>query len=399
MRNMTSAICLIFATFFVQFSSGLNYILVPLSMIKQNFSESFVGMALSFEILATVLLFKKMSDLIRHIGMARTLMFGSMLRFSVVLWYAQINERWLWLVGIFIYGLATALILVVIQTWLNTQNLGKAKGLFMGLYSSALSCGVAAAPVAFFMYTRSGIAEFSPFCMGAAGTLIPVLLLLPFLGKVPKTKKSKQIRFGYIFGNSRRVMLSALAGGVCFYGLPSFLTIYGIRNNMEPEQASFLMTMFMLGSVSLGLIGSSVCAFINTGRLVLTYMAISAVCAVFLSLVVYTDYIASLILLFVWGGSMGSIYAIGLIIIGEHFLQKDQVSANVCYVLMDSLGGLLGLCVIGVAIDCFSVEGMSYTIAATCSVYFAYSLISLNLEKSSGFHLNLIYDWRSRQNL
>jgi MFS family permease len=399
MRNMTLVISLIFVALFVQFSSGLNYILVPLAMIKQNFSESFVGIALAFEILATVILFKKMSDLVRHIGMARTLIYASMLRFSVVLWYAQINERWLWLVAIFVYGLATALILVVVQTWLNTQNLGKAKGLFMGLYSSALSCGIAAAPVAFYVYTSLGITEFSPFYIGAVGTLIPVLLLLPSLGKAPTTEKSKQIRFGYIFGNSKRVMLSALAGGVCFYGLPSFLTIYGIRNKMEAEQAGFLMTMFMLGSVSLGLIGSSVSAFINTGRLVLIYMAVSAVCAVFLSLVVYTDYIAALILLFVWGGCMGSIYAIGLTIIGEHFRQKDQVSANVSYVLMDSLGGLFGLCVIGVAIDYFSVEGLSYTIAATCSVYLVYSLISLNLAKSSGLHLNLIYDWRSRQNL
>lgn len=75
---------------------------------------------------------------------------------------------------------------------------------------------------------------------------------------------------------------------------------------------------------------------------------------------------------------MGGIYALGLTMIGEQFRKEDQVSANMTYTLMDSTGGLLGLCLIGMSMDLIGSEGLSYTIvlASMCYLVFIFNQLA-----------------------
>ncbi|MEI8634851.1 hypothetical protein P4S72_27865 [Vibrio sp. PP-XX7] len=105
----------------------------------------------------------------------------------------------------------------------------------------------------------------------------------------------------------------------------------------------------------------------------------SVVCAVYLPLcAVYAQYWVAVTLLFFWGGAMGGIYAIGLTAIGERFCQQDQMSANMSHTIMDSLGGITGLLVIGVMFDWIGAEGMTSVFIACGSsllVFFVHQLL------------------------
>lgn len=361
-------ILIILSTLCIQLSSGINYIVFPLRLYEQGNSNTLIGIAMAFEILATILLFQYMSRIVKKMGVIQTIIIATMMR-SFVIYVLKFNDHFLlWLLGIFAYGLATSMLLVILQTWLNLTSTGKIKGLFIGLYSSSLSLGIALGPVAL-QFVKNPDQQF------LLNTFIPLSTLL-ILGTVfkykPKMADDERVRLRFIFKNAKMVMLSALVGGVCFFGLPSFLTIYGINNGLSPSESSFLLTMFMIGSVSIGVIISSLSAFVERIAILLISICLSVVCSVFLALAVYADLKIALILLLVWGGCMGGVYATGLGFIGETFRKEDQISANTSFVLMDALGGFAGLCIIGTTMDFIGSEGLTYTIAIIFTMYFIY---------------------------
>ena len=71
---------------------------------------------------------------------------------------------------------------------------------------------------------------------------------------------------------------------------------------------------------------------------------------------------------------MGGIYAMGLTVIGERFHSEDQMSSNMSYTLMDSLGGIMGLILIGLFIDLLGNDGMVYVIVAAGCMFLIYTV-------------------------
>ncbi len=361
-------ILIIITTLCIQISSGINYVIVPLTIQTQGYSKTIIGLVMSFEILATILLFKHISLVVKRLGVVQTIVGTSFLR-GLVIYLLSFNEYLVfWFAGIFVYGVSTSMLLVVIQTWLNLTKTGKLKGLFIGLYSSSLSLGIALGPV-LLQVIPSGKFQF---VINAIMTLLPCAVLSIIFRYRPTLTTNKDIRIGFVFKHAKIIMLSALVGGVCFFGLPSFLTLYGMANGLLPNEGALLLTTFMIGSVSIGALISSLSAFIDRVLIIYICVCISVVCAVFLSLAVYAHLGIALTLLVIWGGCMGGIYATGLAFIGETFRKEDQISANMSFMFMDALGGFLGLFIIGVSMDLIGNEGLTYTIvvASTCYLIF-----------------------------
>ncbi|AWB66579.1 MFS transporter [Saccharobesus litoralis] len=367
---MKTAITLIIVTLLVQLSSGINYVTFPVILSLQGISNMLIGIAMSFEILAMLMLYSQLARLIQKLGLFCTLVILSCSRAIAIALLAHNDNYLLWLAGIFVYGATTGMLIVLIQTWLASFTLGKSKGLLMGLFSSALSSGVALGPVVL----QSLPATINRFYFNSVLILLPMCLMLFLGGQKQIFSVDSQIRVRFIYRHAKIILFSALVGGISFYGLPNFLTLYGINSGLNDQQATLLMTAFMMGSVILGMLISTCSSFINRQSLVLLCVFVAVVCAVFLSLAVYAHYLFALCLLFIWGGCMGGIYAMGLTVIGERFHSQDQMSSNMSYTLMDSLGGILGLVLIGLFIDLLGNDGMAYVIVAAGCTFLIYTV-------------------------
>jgi MFS family permease len=363
-----AAIILIITTFITQLSSGINYVVFPLTLQEQGYSITLIGVAMSFEILAIILLSKYISLTVKYLGVILTLLITSVIR-SVVIYFLGFNDDFIiWLLGIFIYGLTTSMLLVVVQTWLNMIDVGKLKGLFLGLYSSALSLGIAAGPILLHYIVSDSLKNIVSIII----PFLPLAFLIFIIKQKPVFSEDSKVRTLFVFKHAKVVLLSAFVGGVCFFGLPSFLTIYGIENGLSSSQASLLLTMFMIGSVSIGALISWMSSFIDTLKIIYICCCFSVVCAVFLSLAVYSSVEIAYVLLVIWGGCMGGIYASSLEYIGGLFRKEDQISANTTFVLMDSLGGFIGLFAIGLSMEFIGGEGLTYVIVLFSVCYLVY---------------------------
>ncbi|MFM2476851.1 MFS transporter [Celerinatantimonas sp. MCCC 1A17872] len=367
---------LILATLTTQLSSGINYVTIPIAMVHQGYGNTEIGVAMAFEILGVFLLYRPLSHYIAKCGLLSSYIVLTLVRIGSLLLLSHSRVYGLWILGIFSYGLANGMILVMTQTWLNILAQGKWKGLFMGLFSSALSCGVALGPI---VLQLSIFQIGATFELNAALTLVPLLIIVGCPRAGNSGNQVGAVRFRFALRHAKVVLISAFIGGIGFFGLPSFLTLYGMDQGLTEPQAQLLLTMFMFGSVSLGMLLSTCASFVQRSTIALAGVFCSVVCAVYLSLAVDAQYWVALIFLFIWGGSMGGIYAIGLTTIGERFCPQDQMTANMSYSLMDSLGGMIGLLVIGRMFDVFGPEGMTFVfVVGGCSllIIFVYALLS-----------------------
>ena len=139
-------------------------------------------------------------------------------------------------------------------------------------------------------------------------------------------------------------MVSSFVGGVTFFGLPAFLTLYGLMNGMSLKNASLLLTAFMLGSVSLGLAIATFSGKAKRTLVTITCVLVGVICAIYLQQSITMELLCFCSL---FGGSSWGIYAMGLATVGDLFRQEDQVSANVAYSILDNVGGIVGVLLIG----------------------------------------------------
>ncbi|MBF0301058.1 MAG: MFS transporter [Oligoflexia bacterium] len=175
------------------------------------------------------------------------------------------------------------------------------------------------------------------------------------------------------------LLISSLVGGITFYGLPAFLTLYGMMNKLSIERSAYLITMFMLGSITLGFLISSLSDRFNRIHVITFCVFVGLLSSIYLPLAIYS-YPQALFLLFLWGGVSGGIYASGLAKVGEIFRKEDQISANVAYSLMDCIGGVVGVFLMGFTMDMVGSDGPIYVIITAAIFYFIYMLSTYEIE-------------------
>ena len=85
--------------------------------------------------------------------------------------------------------------------------------------------------------------------------------------------------------------------------------------------------------------------------------------------------IAMYALLALWGGIVMGIYTIGLTMLGERFKAGQLVGANAAYVILYSLGLLMGPAAEGVALDAWNPNGLLVALGGICAVYLGFLVI------------------------
>ncbi len=372
--TLIAVVALILATAVVQAAVGFNTVLFPVRLESYGFSKGLIGLCLAFEMGAVVSIVSSIDQIMARLGLVGTMALATGIRLGMLLLLSGSRSLPIWCVGVFCFGIGTYLCLISLQTWVNGVPLGKLRGLVSGCYSSALSLGTASGPI---LFNQVGSSEGSQaFHANMFIVLVALLLIVPFLNQAPRISGQGRLRLGYVIRMAKVPMLSSFVGGVTFFGLPAFLTLYGMMNGLPVQRASLLLTAFMLGSVSLGLVISSISDRINRTLLTILCVLVGVVCAVYLPLGIY-NYGIALSLLFIWGGAAGGIYATGLATVADLFRQEDQVSANVAYSILDNVGGIFGVLLIGFLMGAGISDGIVYVIVLTALSYFIYCLAQL----------------------
>ena len=379
---LRAVVALILASAAIQAAVGFNTVLFPVRLEEYGFSKGLIGLCLAFEMGAVLAVVGSIDRILARFGLLGSMVMATGLRLVMLALLASSRSLPVWCLGVFSFGIGTYLCLISLQTWVNGLPLGRFRGLVSGCYSSALSLGTATGPILFNQVAATE--DNQVFKANMVIVLVALALIVPCIGQSPVMTNQGRLRLGYVIRMARIPMVSSFVGGVTFFGLPAFLTLYGLMNGMSLQHASLLLTAFMLGSVTLGLAIATFSGRVQRTLVTIGCVLVGVVCAVYLPLGIY-NYGIALVLLFVWGGAAGGIYAMGLATVGDLFRLEDQVSANVAYSILDNVGGIVGVLLIGALMGAGIADGIVYVIVLAALSYFVYCLTQmLSFDAASG---------------
>jgi MFS family permease len=82
-------------------------------------------------------------------------------------------------------------------------------------------------------------------------------------------------------------------------------------------------------------------------------------------------------LLVVWGGIIAAFYSVGLALVGSHYQGAALAQANASFVMLYSIGRVVGPAVAGAGIDLWNPHGFAVAMALLIAIYVAVGIRSL----------------------
>lgn len=383
--SVLKLLLLLTATLLVSISMGINAIVFPVSMERLDFSETIIGIVMAGETSALLLVCFTLQNLLARIGLFATLAIAVFIRVVSLYFISSINLEIKWFGLVFMHGLGAYLAVLLLQILITGMHFKKYSTIVNAMYGMMISLGYSIGPFlveyssklpaeSYLVVTSTslGIAK-AELAFSMAFSFIAGLVLLAMKLETPHEESDQKTGLFNIIKKAPGVYGAIAYCGVVIFGITAFITIYGLRNGMEVYYASMLLVAFVTGCIVLEPVYAWISTHFDLRHFLFTNIFASLIFSAFLPIVIY-DFYQSIALLFLWGGANASCYSVSMTILLEKFESKDMVGANAAFALMDSLGGTLGIILIGIMMNTLGSEGLSYVIMLASILYFSYGL-------------------------
>jgi MFS family permease len=340
--------------------------LLALRLDAQGFSARAIGLNSTAGGLAVLAGALFVPALARRLGVKRLLLLALLIGGLSLLSFAVTNGYWIWLFIRGVFGGALTALFVTSEYWINALAPPRQRGFVLGFYATSLAAGFAAGPL---ILGFTGTAGIAPFMAATALFVFAAAPIVFWSGKAPELKRTPSVGF---LGFLSSVPVAACAGLVhgaveaASFGL---LPVYALRAGGSPATGALFVTLFALGNVIFPLpIGFS-SDRIERGKL-LARLAFLTLCgAIALALAGPERFALFCGLLVIWGGVVGSLYAVGLAHLGARYSGPDLASANAGFVMLYALGMVGGPPIVGFGMDIISPNGFFFSVAILLTLY------------------------------
>lgn len=368
-----SLAAIIASTFGVGVNLGILTPLVALILERDGVDATLIGLNAAMPALAILLFAGWIAPLASRVSTVGALLGGLALALVSVLLMPLFRDLSAWFLLRFTIGLSLSLPWVIGETWINTVVTEKGRGRALGFYATAFYGGLACGPL---VVQAIGIDGWAPFLV-AAGALglaaLPLIVaqrLAPDLA--PKFSPAPELRLTQVVRVAPLIIGGAVIAGLTESALYSLLPLYGLRSGIGQEAAVWMLTVFVIGSivsqVPLGVLADRM----DRQRLFLTCVAATALGCAVLPLVI--GWAPGLwVLMFFWGGLIGSFYTLTLALLGQRFAARNLAVANAAFILAYDLGGATGPILGGAALDLWDPHGLPLSVGLALIVFLLFA--------------------------
>ncbi|HUO54040.1 MAG TPA: MFS transporter [Rhodoblastus sp.] len=340
--------------------------LLALRLEAAGFPASANGLHSAVTGLATLVGAPLAPPLARLLGVRVLLFLAIALGAAALVAFAYCGDYRLWLAIRAVFGLSLTIIFVVSEYWISAAAPPAQRGMVLGLYATMLAVGFAIGPA---LLSLTGAQGQLPFLVAAGLTAVAALPVI-FTGAEGAVAMEGPgwPEWSAVFTAAPLALAAGLLYGALETGLNGLLPIFGLRSGFPSIWATFQLTLVALGNVvfpvPIGLIADRV----NKIRLLAFFALFGFVGALALPAFA-ADRTTYGVALFVWGGLIGGLYPVGLAILAEKFQGARLGSANAVYIMMYSLGMMLGPPALGFGLDLASPRGLFDALATMFLIY------------------------------
>ena len=349
------------------FAHGLTMPLLSLVLHHQGVDATLIGLNTGAYFIAVFAVAPLATRLLRARGPA-LLMLASILATAVLLALLRaFPDVWLWFPLRFALGMAASFLWIAGEAWVNHAASETHRGRIIAIFGIVVSAGFALGPL---ILSMTGVDGWAPFLVTIALLLVAVAVLAGALGSSPKLEGPASGRL------ARYVRLAPVAafGYFVFAAgdamLLTFLPIYAVGRGVEEADAIRLLTVMALGSMALqypigwladrvsnrALIAAMAVALLGGSAglpWVLPYPAVSAA------------------FMFLYGGALGALYTLSLVLVGRQFKGADLGGASAMLAVMFCIASFLWPSIGGAAMDRFGADAMPVSLVAAYALFLA----------------------------
>jgi MFS family permease len=322
----------------VGLSIGLMIPLTSIVLEQRGISIIAIGLNATVYSLAILLTGPFLPAIIHRIGLLKSMFAGALLSGAFVIGLSLDDSLWLWFLLRFCMGFSGGMHWVGSETWINELAPEQHRGRIVGTYATIWSMGIAAGPL---ILNFIGVDGTLPFivsgCLMAAATL--PLLVVPKVANNHIAPARHRVH--------RMVYIAPVATGAGFISgfletaVLALLPIYGLHSGIETAYALILVSVFAVGGFVcqpfIGWIADKV-----TFKTIAIFVAtVSSLVVPFLPFYLHFPLLTGS-LLFVWGGSVGGYYTLGMLKVGQRFKGSDLTAASSMFVMAYTAGMVMG---------------------------------------------------------
>ncbi|MEZ5841831.1 MAG: MFS transporter [Hyphomicrobiales bacterium] len=326
---------------------GLGLPLLSLVLEARGTSNTIIGLNAAVAGIISIATSLLIAPMARRIGSAR-LLIGAILMVAVSFPAFYLSHSiWVWFGLRLFFHSGLIIAFVLSEFWIIALAPPERRGLIMGIYASVLSVGFVVGPS---ILGAVGSDTATPFLIGTAIFLAGAILPIIAYGSVPVVESPPKLPIlGFVFAVPLATF-GVLVFGAIESGSLAMLPLFGLRLGYDETTAALLPAAVNVGAIllltPLGLITDRV----DRRRLLLACGVVGFLGAIAMVPAASSPLALSLVLL-VWGGLVAGLYTVGLTHLASRFHGDDLVAANAAFVMMYSLGMLVGPASIGAALD------------------------------------------------
>jgi MFS family permease len=309
-----------------------------------------------------------MGGLVQRVGAVRCMQIGLALAALCLLALPLHVSFTAWFALRFLLGLGAAMVFVVSEAAVNGLAEDRLRGRILGVYATLFCVGYAAGPL---VVAAVGSEGYLPFLIGGA------LLLL---GLVPASlAHAADGALRAPGGHRPRLLLIwrlaplTLAGALVFSILESahfaILPVFALAVGMTEAAAALLLSVWIAGNIVLQIPLGWLADRVDRRAVLQGATAVSLAGVLLLPPAAGTALVWPLML--VLGGTMGGLYTLTLVLLGQQFKGGDLPIANTAFVVTMHIGLMLGPALGGLGMSAAGAPGLPVSLALVLAALLA----------------------------
>ncbi len=363
--NIASIAAAIAAISVVGLGLNLSIPLLAFEMDARGISSTWIGINTAVGGVATIALAPFLPDLVRRVGAAPLLLAAIASAALSLLAFKVTPSFLLWFPLRFIFGASLCVLFVVSEFWINAAAPNHRRGLVIGIYGTVLSMGFAGGPA---ILSLVGTQGWAPYLIGTAFFVLAAIPVMIGASGAPAIEKESSRGVFSLMRIAPAATMAAFIFGAVETGLIGFLPLYGLRRGLDDGQAALLLTVAELGNVALQLPIGLLSDRVDRRRLLLACGTVGVVGA-FLIPYLPIDGWSMWAAAFVTTGIVAGLYTVGLALLGARFDGAALATANAAFVMLYSVGLIIGPTAVGGGMQVFDPHGFAWTIGAFLVLY------------------------------
>ncbi len=338
---------------------GLSLPLLSLIMERNGVSATLNGANATFGALAMIIISPFVPALAARFGTVRFLAICYAVAAAALVSFRATNVLAIWFVLRFVLNSALQGLFIVSEVWINQIATDNIRGRLVAIYASIFSAGFALGPI---IIQSLGTTGWAPFLAGAAAMLLAMAPLLAARRLVPAVEHAPaRAMFGFVLRSP-----SAAAAGLGYGAIEAcagaFLTVYAVRLGSAEKEATLLVAALGLGNMLLVPFLGWLADKVDRRWVMILCGTVGFVGACLLPLTNAAG-LPALVLIFVWGGFIAGLYAVGLAHLGSTFKGGELAAANAAFAILYAAGVMVGPTLGGVGMDLWNPHGLPVVLA------------------------------------